>query len=164
MNCAECGRPVSIKDGSCYYCRKMPEENEADIKMMLIEMQRKEDSEKSNDGIFKLTKVLSFFLGIAFAIIAILGIFKVKFFLFVCGMVYFFNSWSLENNFMKSIVFCVFVSGISAVYMLSLGVDFLRGDKQNFSIAFFAVLMSVLAAIPAILMIYHTEMEKRKGD
>ena len=52
MNCAECGRPVSIKDGTCYYCRKIPVENEADVKMMLIEMQRKEEAEKSGEGIF----------------------------------------------------------------------------------------------------------------
>ena len=164
MNCAECGRPVSIKDGTCYYCRKMPAENEADVKMMLIEMQRKDEAEKSGEGIFKFTKILSFLLGTSYATIAVLGVFDVRFFLFMCAIVYFLNSWTLESGFMKSMVFCIFISGVCAIYMLSLGVDFLRGDKQNFSVAFFAVFMSILGALPAILMIYHTEMEKRKVD
>ena len=164
MNCAECGRPVSIKDGTCYYCRKMPAENEADVKMMLIEMERNEAAAKSGEGVFKATRILSFLIGLSFATIAILSIFEVKFLLYVCAIVYFFNSWSLEQGFMKSVVFSVFISGVSSIYMLSLGVDFLRGENQNFSIAFFAVLMSIIASLPALLMIYHTEMEKRKGD
>ena len=162
MNCAECGRAVSLKDGTCYYCREVPQASEADLKLMLIDMERKQEENKSGDGIYLFTRGLSFVLGLALAIIAILNTFDTKFFLFVCSLVFVFNAWTLEKGYMKSVVFCIFVSGVTSIYTLSLGVDYLRGDKQNFSTAFFAVFMSIAIAIPAILMIYHTEMEKRK--
>ncbi|WDE96825.1 hypothetical protein PQO03_02470 [Lentisphaera profundi] len=162
MNCGTCGRPVSLKDGSCYYCRDIPQAAESDLKLMLLEMERKEEKEKSGNGIYLATRALSFFLGLALAIIAITNVFETKFLLFICALVFIFNAWVLENGYMKSTVFCIFVSGVTSIYTLSLGVDFLRGDKQNFSIAFFAVFISILTAMPAILMIFHTEMEKRR--
>jgi hypothetical protein len=162
MNCGSCGRAVSLKDGTCYYCRKVPQATEAEVKLMLIDMERQEQENKSGEGIYTFTRGLSILLGISLAIIAITNVFETKFFIFVCSLVFIFNAWLLDKADMRSTVFCIFISGVTAIYSLSLGVDFLRGDKQNFSVAFFAVFVSICVALPAILMIYHTEMEKRK--
>jgi len=162
MKCAECGRAVSLKDGTCYYCREIPAASEAELKLMLIDMERKEAKNQSGNGIYKFARILSFLLGLSLAIIAIINVFDTKFFLFACSLVFVFNAWTLENGYMRSTIFCILISGVTSIYTLSLGVNYLRGDQQNFSIAFFAVFMSILIAIPGILMIYHTEMEKRK--
>ncbi|MDD7986499.1 hypothetical protein PQO01_16235 [Lentisphaera marina] len=162
MKCGSCGRAVSLKDGSCYYCREVPQASEAELKLMLLDMERKEAENKSGDGLYKFTRAFSILLGLGLAGIAILNVFDTKFFIFVCALVFVFNAFVLDKDDMRTTIFCIMVSGVTAVYSMSLGVDFLRGDQKNFSIAFFAVFVSICVALPAILMIFHTEMEKRK--
>ena len=162
QKCADCGRVVSLQDGTCYYCRDTPASNEADVKMMLINMAREQEESAGSDALFRVSKFISFVCGILFLAASFSGFFDKRVFFFVCGLMFFANSWILDRSFAKSIGFCLMVSGVSAVYSLSVGVNFLRGAAKDFNVAFSAVALAIIAIVPALVMIFNIEKERRK--
>ncbi len=162
QKCADCGRALSLKDGSCYYCRETPGSSEAEVKMILIDMAREQEESATSDSIFKLAKFISGVCGILFMAASLSDYFYTKTFFLVCALMFWANAWILDRIFTRSVAFCFLVSGISAVYILSVGVGFLRGESRDFTLAVSSVLLAIIAALPALLMIYNLEKERRK--
>ncbi|MEN9360127.1 MAG: hypothetical protein RL095_1662 [Verrucomicrobiota bacterium] len=43
--CAKCSRPVSVASGTCYYCREVPKEKEAELTLLALDLERKAEKE-----------------------------------------------------------------------------------------------------------------------
>ena len=161
--CAKCQRPLSATNGSCYYCREVPQEMEMDIKLKMVEMERDEQSRNKSDNYFFLSRVISAVVGAIFIYCALANYFPgvSRTFLSVCGIMLLANSWTLDRTLLKTMSFCVLCSSVAAVYSLSLAIPFMIGDGRNLMLMFSASFLAVLSAVPGLIVVYLVEKDRR---